>query len=175
MRRPTNSFKEQIFPFITNAQRESTSTTNLRRAILQVLDEFDQKISSQGIQTSVDVPESVEADIDGAMFCSVLRTVCRDAIGSMETGGELSLTVYADPNGIELEIADSRSGHLSTKKEYWIQSNLDPGSQNSRDVIADAHHFATTHGGSLKVQNCPEGGAAFTICLPSSIAVRNAA
>ena len=126
MRRPTNSFKEQIFPFITNAQRESTSTTNLRRAILQVLDEFDQKISSQGIQTSVDVPESVEADIDGAMFCSVLRTVCRDAIGSMETGGELSLTVYADPNGIELEIADSRSGHLSTKKEYWIQSAPPP-------------------------------------------------
>ncbi len=175
MRRPTNSFKEQIFPFITNAQRKSTSTTNLRRAILQVLDEFDLKISSQGIQTSVDVPESVEADIDGAMFCSTLRTVCRDAISSMETGGELSLTVYADRNGIEFEIADSRSGYLSTEKEHWIKSTSSSESESSRNAIANAQHFATTHGGSLKVQNCPEGGAAFTICLPSSIAVRHAA
>jgi len=175
MLRSTNSFKEQIFPFITNAQRRSTSTTNLRRAILQVLDEFDQKISVQGIQTSVDVPESVEADIDGAMFCSVLRTLCRDSIGSMETGGELSLIVYADPNGIELEIADSRSGCLSAEKEYWIQSDPGSESESSRGAIKGAHDFATTHGGSLKVQNCPEGGAAFTIFLPSSIAVRNAA
>ena len=175
MRRPANRFQERPFPVSSNFQRGPIATTNLRRAILQVVDEFDYQLSVQGIQISVDVSPSVEAEIDGTMFCSTLRSFCGDAISSMKQGGELSLIVYADRSGIELEIADSRTGYISKEKESWLQSGFDSATHRSQDALADLRHFAATHGGSVKVQNCPEGGAAFTIYLPSTKSVRHAA
>ena len=41
MRRPANRFQERPFPVSSNFQRGPIATTNLRRAILQVVDEFD--------------------------------------------------------------------------------------------------------------------------------------
>ena len=117
----------------------------------------------------------MEAEIDGAIFCSTLRSLCGDAISSMKQGGELSLIVHADRSGVELEIADSRTGYISKEKESWLQSGFDSATHRSQDALADLRHFAATHGGSVKVQNCPEGGAAFTIYLPSTKSVRHAA
>jgi signal transduction histidine kinase len=170
-----NSDPSAIFSFSNKSPQASLGTINLRRSIVQVLDEFDHQLSIQAIRTSIDVSATIETEIDGSLFCQALRSLCHHAITSMPNGGELVITVYADAGGIEVEVADSRSGYISEEQQARLRSYRKTTGERDQDDIADACHFAEVHNGSVRVQNCPEGGVAFTIHLPSPKTLRSAA
>ena len=79
---------------------------------------------------------------------------------------QLLATSAEGPDGLELEIADSGPG-LSDEVQRRVFEPFFTTKNNGTGLgLAIVYRVAEAHGGEVRVQNCPEGGAAFTLRLP---------
>lgn len=93
------------------------------------------------IDTSMGVPEEVSKTVD------LLQALVNQALEEMPSGGDLNVTAFDSPTGIELEIADTGCDIEQREKRLPL--------------------VAASIGASLAWQNCPQGGGAVTIKFPS--------
>lgn len=148
----------------TNQAEHATvalTRVNVQKSITSVMEELSDQLSQQGVDVTIDASSAIRVSADFETFCSALRCLCQNAIRCMPSGGELVVTVYADPLGVEVEVADSR-----TETVKWGEPSSD---------IKQVAQFAQSHGGFLSCRNCPEGGAAYTMYLPVPNSLRSAA
>jgi signal transduction histidine kinase len=85
----------------------------------------------------------------------------------MPSGGELIVTGTSDGNGVELEIADSGPGILDQVGAHLFEPFFTTKSGGTGLGLTIVERIATAHGGQVHADNCPQGGAAFTICVPA--------
>ena len=166
----SNERKECLPVLLAGTFAAQTSTSRLKDTLNRVLGTFKRQLSSQAITLSVAVCDSLCYSLDELLFERAVRCLCEQSIHGMPCGGELVITAVEGTNDIELEIADSRNDYIASPRIFDGQSN-----QTFTDTLIPVHYFVATHGGSVRVQNCPEGGVAFTIHLPLSQALRSAA
>jgi hypothetical protein len=103
----------------------------------------------------MNVPIDLMTTADRARLSELVTSLVRDSLDQMPDGGELMVTGCQTSHGIELEIAD-------TGGDIEVRSN--------RLSLA-----AAALGCKPQWQNCPQGGAAVTLVLPFSDAIRRAA
>lgn len=178
MRNPINDQDKMLLPIGDQRHlltRRQPQLINVRDAILDIIDWCSGSMSQQNVTASVDAAETVQVYANSDMFRSALLNLCRNAMKSMPTGGELVLTVYADARSIEIEVADSRSEVVTSKDGAITPFSTRHSSKASCDGLDHVVRFIETHGGFMSVQNCPEGGVAFTLHLPTALANRTAA
>ena len=178
MRKSTNEQNNPSIPIATRqpfSSRRQSQLINVRDAILDIIDWFSDSLSRQNVTASVDAAETIQLSADPDMFRSALLNLCRNAVNSMPNGGELVFTVYADARAVEIEVADSRSDFLPSGDRAIIPFPTRYSGQASYEGVVHAVRFIETHGGYMSMQNCPEGGVAFTLHLPTARAVRAAA
>ena len=166
----SNERKECLPVLLAGTFAAETSTSRLKDTLNRVLETFKRQLSSQAITLTVDVCDSLCCSLDELLFERAVRCLCEQSIHGMPCGGELVITAVEGTDDIELEIADSRNDYIASPRIFDGQSN-----QTFTDTLIPVHYFVATHGGSVRVQNCPEGGVAFTIHLPLSQALRSAA
>ncbi len=92
---------------------------------------------------------------DAEQLKALISTLIVSSLREMPRGGELTISACQTAHGVELEIADTGS---------------DAESRNSLLPFSAAALGCKPHW-----QNCPQGGAAVTIVLPFSNAIRKAA
>jgi signal transduction histidine kinase len=98
-----------------------------------------------------------------------------NALDVMPGGGEIVVTACEGFEGFELEVADSGPGIREEDETRLFEpffTTKETGTGLGLSVVA---HMAEAHGGSVIAENCPEGGAAFTIRLPRPLAREAAA
>jgi hypothetical protein len=103
----------------------------------------------------LNLPIELTTTADRSRLSELVRSLVRDSLNQMPDGGELCVTGCLTAKGIELEIADTGS-----------------------DIDNRGHKLslaAAALGCKPRWQNCPQGGAAVTIVLPSHSAIRKAA
>lgn len=103
----------------------------------------------------VDLSIGLMTTADNEQLKSLISTLIVSSLREMPNGGELTISACQTAHGVELEIADTGS---------------DAESRNSLLPFSAAALGCKPHW-----QNCPQGGAAVTIVLPFSNAVRKAA
>ncbi len=103
----------------------------------------------------LDMPVSLMTTADRERLSDLVTSLVRESLEQMPDGGELTVTGCQTAHGVELEIADTGS---------------DVESRGNRLSLA-----AAALGCKPQWQNCPQGGAAVTLVLPFSDAVRKAA
>lgn len=141
----------------------------------EVTDSLRPQLEAQAVDVELDVPPNTLLWADREMLRRAVLNLMLNALDAMRDGGELVVTAYDGSDGFDLEIADSGSG-VDPKSESRLfepfYSTKETGTGLGLSVVA---HAAEAHGGSVLVENCPQGGAAFTIQLPRPIAQEAAA
>jgi signal transduction histidine kinase len=145
----------------------------LRSLIEETIEQQSCDIERQGIETTIDVVPGTLVVADRQSLRAAIVALVRQAIDVMPDGGELVVTSYVGSRHVELEVADSGPGVpdalLAGRQTH------DAAPRNALAWFASAERVAETHHGYITALNCPEGGAAYTICLPISQVARVAA
>jgi signal transduction histidine kinase len=121
---------------------------------------------AQGIQAVIDAPLDLRATADPDMLRRALLNLILNAVDAMPQGGQLHVTVCETPLGIELEVADSGPGLQADALARLFEPFFTTKSTGTGLGLAIVERIAEAHGGQILAANCPEGGAAFTFCLP---------
>jgi signal transduction histidine kinase len=120
---------------------------------------------------------SVEA-VDGTLVADpdrltqVLRNLVRNAVASTRPGEHVTISARARDDHLEIAIADDGRGIPADQLEQIFERfhRLDPGrardSGGSGLGLPIARALVEAHGGSIRAQSSPAGGAIFVIDLP---------
>jgi signal transduction histidine kinase len=79
------------------------------------------------------------------------------------------MTACQTRRGLEIEVADSGPGIISGLLPRLFEPFFTTKGAGTGLGLAIVERIAAAHGGIVYAANCPEGGAAFTICLPNTM------
>lgn len=127
------------------------------------------QLQAQNIALRLDVaPAFAMADRD--MVRRAVLNLMLNALDAMPTGGELVVTTCRTRFGVEIEVADSGPGIDQKTLQHLFEPFFTTKSSGTGLGLAIVERIAEAHGGHILAANCPEGGAAFTLCIPESAA-----
>lgn len=138
----------------------------LRELVESVLQSLTPQVQAQDIRVDVDVPERLLLYADRDMLKRAVLNLALNALDAMPDGGELTVTSFCGARGVELEIADSGPGLTDEVRRRAFEPFFTTKNTGTGLGLAIVYRMAEVHGGDVVADNCPEGGAAFTIRLP---------
>ncbi len=138
----------------------------LRTLVGDVCQSLAPQFEAQGIALELDIPAGMEVSADAGMLRRAVLNLLLNALDAMPQGGELTLTGWEGPRGVELEIADSGPGLHEEQLERVFEPFFTTKEGGTGLGLAIVSRIAHAHGGFIRAQNCPQGGAAFTILIP---------
>jgi signal transduction histidine kinase len=149
------------------ADREpNVSTVRLRELVEGVLDDLRPQLDAQDIQTTVDVPAATIVTADRESLRRAVLNLVLNAVDAQPEGGEIVVTGVAGGDSVELEIADAGPGLSGEACRRAFEPFFTTKSNGIGLGLAIVFRLIEAHGGAVSAQNCPDGGAAFTIRLP---------
>ena len=148
---------------------------DVRRLVAEVLAGLKPQLEAQGIDEVVDLEDSPWLFADREMLRRALLNLALNALDAMPEGGRLFITGLQGPSGFELEIADTGSGLSDEARGRAFEPFFSTKSHGTGLGLAIVERIAEAHGGCCLAQNCPDGGAAFTLRIPRENRVMEAA
>jgi K+-sensing histidine kinase KdpD len=142
---------------------------DIRELVLDVCASLAEECAAQEIVIDVDIPFGETVLIDRHSLRQVVQHVVQRALRSMPDGGELTFSSFRTGHCLELEIADTGPG-FPVEPRYLPGTvpGRFPGTRVQSPWDAVAQLLAQT-GGALRLENCPQGGAAVTLQIPCRI------
>jgi len=151
----------------TGLQRSEGSIGERLRAVTE---SFGAEAEKKGVTFDVEIIDAVELFADWDMVDEVIGYLIENAIKFSPEGGEVKLRAVCADELCVLQVFDRGPG----VEPEWRDRIFDEFAV--RDVmhhdkgqglsLAIARHVAELHGGSVRVDDGPDGGAAFTFELP---------
>jgi signal transduction histidine kinase len=138
-------------------------TFSLRSVIDEVLLSVRPQLDAQHINAEIDVPKRITVQADHNMIRRATLNLVLNALDAMPHGGDLVITGYDGPCGVELEVADSGPGLTDEARRRAFEPFFSTKSGGTGLGLAIVYRIAEVHGGSIHCTNCAEGGAAFTL------------
>ena len=131
------------------------------------------------LREQVALTTSVASDLplilaDRDMLSQALLNLLQNAAKYGGDGHEIDLVCRADNGHVALCVADRGPGIPRRERRrifdrfYRIDDRLDRKQEGSGLGLAIVRHVVQAHGGSVMVRNRPEGGAEFSILLPTA-------
>jgi len=124
------------------------------------------QLAAQHIQVEVDVDDDHTVWADRGMLERAVLNLTLNALDVMPEGGVLMFTAYQNEQYLEIEVADSGPGLSESARRSAFDPFFTTKSSGTGLGLAIVARVAESHGGTITAQNCHEGGAAFTLCLP---------
>jgi two-component system sensor histidine kinase HydH len=140
---------------------------NMEELASDVLAGLEPQLAAQEIQAVVDVNGALWLTADREMLRRALLNLTLNAIDAMPGGGRLYITACEGPRGFELEVADTGQGLCDEARRRAFEPFFSTKSHGTGLGLAIVERIAEAHGGDCLAQNCPEGGAAITLRIPS--------
>jgi signal transduction histidine kinase len=140
---------------------------DVRELIDDVLGGLAPQLVAQGIVSYVDIPGGQRQSADRDMLRRAILNLFLNALDVMPDGGQLVVTAHAGAHGLEIEVADSGPGLSEQVRRRAFEPFFTTKSHGTGLGLSIVERIAEVHGGCVKASNCPEGGAAFTLLLPS--------
>ena len=136
---------------------------DLSPLVQDICDSLQSRLSSQAITVELDIPISTRIQADSRLLRHALVNLVLNALDAMPNKGQLQITSWAGPAGVELEIADSGHGIDTNKRSQLFDADYTTKGQGRGQGLTVARQAIELHGGRIDACNCPQGGAAFTI------------
>lgn len=135
--------------------------------LAEVCDSLAPQLTAQGIRMEIDARRDIVARADRSMLRRALLNLILNAMDAMTGGGTLTVTACSVADGLDIEVADSGPGLADGARLRVFEPFFTTKSDGTGLGLAIVQRIAEVHGGYASASNCPEGGAAFTIHLPS--------
>ncbi len=142
------------------------SLFDVQEVVREVLESFAPEHAARGIVAQVDVPPATRLVADREMFRRALLQLVVNATDAMPGGGELDVTCWNGPEGLELEVADSGPGVDEGMQSRMFDPQFTTKSGRQGMGLAVVREIMEAHGGRVWAANCPQGGAALTVAFP---------
>ncbi len=139
---------------------------DVRELIVEICQSIGPQLDAQGIQTEIDIPFGERLRADRTMLRRAVLNLVLNALDAMPEGGELYISSWYSPWAYELEIADTGPGVPLEAQRQLFDPFFTTKSNGTGLGLAIVSRVAEAHGGEVRVANCPQGGAAFTIRIP---------
>jgi signal transduction histidine kinase len=130
---------------------------------------FDALAGTRGITLTLDTPPAVPARLDAAKIERVLMNLIGNAFRFTPDGGVIRCTLRTQSSQLVLSVADSGPGVAPELREAIFDRFYSGGSDHRGGTglgLAIVQEFVALHGGSVVVEDAPEGGACFRVELP---------
>ncbi|MEZ5405331.1 MAG: hybrid sensor histidine kinase/response regulator [Verrucomicrobiia bacterium] len=148
---------------------------DLLSLIRSAVESLQPKFQAQSVSLETNLPQTLsQVKGDSAMFDRLFRLLLTDELASLAKGQKLSFTVKAgvsegkEPKEISIVLEDNGKG-LS---DELLRSVFDPFFVRSNDAqeyginLLACYFIVHHHGGSMNVENRPEGGLRISVRLP---------
>jgi signal transduction histidine kinase len=140
------------------------------RAVLEELaEELSERAATRGVAIELKVPADLPSVIlDRTLLLAGLVGIAENSVEAMDRGGHLWLgaETLADTGGIALRIADSGPGVPKDLRTQVFEPFFTTKSGGTGLGLAIAHGVVQGHGGRIRIDDRPGGGALFTVELP---------
>jgi len=140
---------------------------DVREMVHDVCESLAPQLVAQGIRTEIDVALGTNLLADRDMVRRALLNLVLNALDAMPQGGDLVITSCEGPGGLELEVADSGPGIEDGARNRVFEPFFTTKSEGTGLGLAIVQRIAEAHGGDVRAMNCPEGGAAIILRIPS--------
>ena len=142
--------------------------------VRQVADHFTSFAHQRHFAFSVEAPETLRAQVDRPKLERVLMNLLGNAFKFTPPEGRVRCRLSAeDATGrVRLEVADSGPGVPPTLREAIFERFFQVEESGRRRFggtglgLAIAKEFVDLHGGSIRAEGAPEGGALFVVEIP---------
>jgi PAS domain S-box-containing protein len=142
-----------------------TSLRALARDIVEPL-----RRAHPSVELALDVPEDLVIALDERMIGQVLENLVSNALQSVEgRGTRVRVVARADGGGVALEVRDDGPGIPPSRREEVFEPFYTTKTRGTGLGLPIARKNAEAHGGSLELDDAPEGGARFTLRLPGPL------
>jgi signal transduction histidine kinase len=139
---------------------------DVAKLISEMLKSLEPQLFAQDIEPIVDVSAAPRLMADKEMLRRAILNLTLNAIDAMPCGGRLFITATDGPHGFEVEVADTGDGLTDEARERAFEPFFSTKSHGTGLGLAIVQRIAEVHGGACLAQNCPDGGAAFTLRIP---------
>lgn len=148
---------------------------DLASLIIDVATVYTHQFEAANVDVEMDVPHNLWVELDPLLMREAFRKLIDNAIEAMPSGGQLTITSLVGRRGLEIEFADSGRGVSDELKERLFEPFATTKHDHAGLGLSLVRDIVTSHDGTVTVDDCPEGGAAFTLSIPLQAAKRQAA
>lgn len=147
----------------------------LASLILEVVSSYAEQLERRDIEVDLDVPQNLWVEIDNVLMREAFRKLIDNAIEAMPSGGCLTVTSLISRSDLEIEFADTGCGVSDELKERLFEPFSTTKHDHAGLGLSMVREIVNSHEGTIVVDDCPEGGTAFTLCMPVRNVSRQAA
>jgi signal transduction histidine kinase len=134
--------------------------------VSEVCESLAPQLQAHVLAVHLDIPPHLTVWCDRDMLRRALFNLALNAVDAMPGGGEISFTAALSNGGFELEVGDTGPGIPADCVKQIFEPFFTTKSDGAGLGLAIVDRVAGSHGGKVRVANCPEGGAAFTLFIP---------
>jgi two-component system phosphate regulon sensor histidine kinase PhoR len=129
------------------------------------------QIDRSGLALELEIPADLPSvSADEGRIEQVLLNLVHNAIKFTPSGGRITISARAGAGGVEFRVEDTGSGipeaELDRVFERFYKSDKARRSEGSGLGLAIAKHIVMAHGGTIRAERAPGGGAALIFTLP---------
>jgi two-component system, NarL family, sensor histidine kinase BarA len=161
-------------------QRLETRTLDLAQLVTHNVEHCMGTARGKGINLSVSTPSGFQARVQGdeQKLTQVLRNYLGNALKFTPSGGEITVSVRPEPDGVgavRVSVTDNGIGMREEQvrrvweRFYQGDASLTRPYGGMGLGLSIARHLITLHGGTVGAESCgPERGSTFWFTLPSA-------
>jgi signal transduction histidine kinase len=117
---------------------------------------------------TVEGPPDLVAQADRGQLRRALINLARNGVAAVGPGGRVILAVRRDGAGIICEVRDSGPGVAEGLREKIFEPFFTTGEKGTGLGLAFVREIVRDHGGEVRVDGAPEGGARFRFRVPAA-------
>lgn len=141
---------------------------DLREVVAQARELVRVRARQQNVEIAVAAPEEpMTALVDRGQFGTVLVNLFINALDAMPGGGRIDVDLKLADDGVRLTVSDTGSGIPPELAERLFRPFTTSKPQGTGLGLSISARILEEHGGAITAANRSEGGARFTITLPT--------
>jgi signal transduction histidine kinase len=142
------------------------------RDLAEIVRESAQAADTGDHPMEVDLAESIEAPVDGALIASVVHQLIENAVTFSPPDSPITIGLRRDGDGVLIEVTDRGPGVPPDKREAVFERFADwrpPGYEDRTGTglgLFISRAVAREHGGEASIADGPAGGTMLLVRLP---------